>query len=152
VGDWDIRQHILQADGSWREFPAVTSVRRALDGCALVEHWRGEVLFFWNGMREPAPMKGLSVRSYDPASGTWSIYWMDSLSPGFGTPYTGTIEDGHGLFQREWDTPQGRRAGRITFEAVGKDAVNWSLAISSDGGRSWSDVWNMAMHRRSADT
>jgi len=152
VGDWDIHQHVLQADGSWREFPAVTSVRADLDGCAIVEHWEGEVLFFWNGMQEPAIIKGLSVRSYDPGSGTWSIYWMDTLSPHFGAPYTGTIKDGRGTFQRAWDTPEGHRNGRIAFEAAGQDAVDWTLAISSDEGRTWSDIWKMAMHRRSTDT
>lgn len=152
VGDWNIRQEILQADGSWRTFPAFTSVTSVLDGCALLEHWQGEVLFFWNGMQEPATMKGLSVRSYDPGSGTWSIYWMDTLSPQFGAPYVGTIKDGHGSFFREWDTGQGSRSGRINFAAAGTDAVNWSLAISSDGGRTWSGLWRMAMQRRSADT
>ncbi len=148
LGDWDIRQQILQQDGGWREFPAVTSVRTALDGCALVENWSGEVLFFWNGMHEPAPMRGFSIRSYDPSSGWWAIYWMDTLSPQFGAPYTGTIKDGQGQFFREWDTPQGARKGRITFETTGKDAVSWSLSLSSDGGDSWATIWTMAMQRR----
>ncbi len=151
MGEWDIRQRILQADGSWREFPAATSVTRALSGRALIEHWQGEVLFYWAGMREPVSITGLSVRAYDPASGKWSIYWMDSLSPQFGEPYVGTIQGGHGVFVREWDTPQGRRSGRITFATPGPDVVEWSLAISPDGGETWSVIWAMSMERRAID-
>lgn len=43
IGEWDIRQRILKEDGAYLELPAKTSVSIALDGCALIEHWEGEV-------------------------------------------------------------------------------------------------------------
>ena len=89
IGDWKIDQRILQQDGTWLELPAKTSVSKALDGCALVEHWEGEVLFFWEGMKEPEPMKGFSIRTYDPETEHWQIHWMDTRSPRFAEPYTG---------------------------------------------------------------
>lgn len=69
IGEWNIRQEILQQDGTWLELPAHTSVAAALDGSALIEHWSGQVLFFWEGMTEPRAMKGLSVRAYDLQTG-----------------------------------------------------------------------------------
>jgi len=119
----------------------------ALDGCALVEHWRGRVQFLWEGMHEPEAMKGLSVRSCDPGSGQWSIHWMDTRSPKFDTPYVGDFDGRLGEFFRTWQSPAGERIGRIRFRDVSPDSVMWSLAISSDGGGSWTVLWKMGMTR-----
>ncbi len=148
IGDWDIRQQILRADGTWLELPAQTSVTPALDGQALIEHWQGTVEFFWEGMGTPEAMKGLSVRAYDPKTRRWYIHWMDTRSPRFQDPYVGTIADGHGEFFRKWETPEGKRVGRITFSQATPDSVTWMLAVSRDEGRTWQDIWKMAMRRR----
>jgi hypothetical protein len=148
IGDWDIQQRILKRDGSWLRLPARTSVTRTLDGCALVEHWQGEVSFFWEGMQAPEPMTGLSVRAYDPQAGKWFIHWMDTRSPRFGAPYAGSFADGRGEFFRELDTPQGPRLGRITFSDITADSVSWALAVSSDEGKTWQTLWTMTMARR----
>jgi hypothetical protein len=148
IGDWDIRQRILRQDGTWLELPARTSVSPTLEGCALIEHWQGRVMFFWEGMREPQPMTGLSVRAYDPRTAKWYIHWMDTRAPRFGDPYVGDFEDGQGEFFREWQTPEGERMGRITFSDIATNTVNWALAISSDGGRSWQTIWTMEMQRQ----
>jgi hypothetical protein len=150
IGEWEITQKILREDGSWLELPARTSVTASLDGCALIEHWQGEVLFFWEGMERPETMKGLSVRAHDPESGAWNIHWMDTRSPRFGSPYVGTFAAGRGEFFREWKTPQGPRVGRITFSEMRKHTVNWALAISTDGRRTWQTMWTMAMRRAPA--
>ena len=148
IGDWDIQQRLLKRDGSWLTLPARTSVTRALDGCALVEHWQGDVLFFWEGMQAPETMTGLSVRAYDPQAGKWFIHWMDTRLPRFGAPYTGNFVDGRGEFFRELETPQGRRLGRITFSNVTAESVSWALDVSSDQGKTWQTLWTMKMARR----
>jgi hypothetical protein len=147
IGDWDITQSILQGDGSRLELPAHTSVSSTLDGCALIEHWQGEVRFFWENMPKVEPMTGLSVRAYDPKAGKWFIHWMDSRSTSFGPPYAGGFSGGRGEFFREWETPDGTRVGRITFSDIRPDSVDWELAVSSDGRRTWTVLWTMAMRR-----
>lgn len=148
IGDWRIEQQILRADGGWHELEASTSVAPTLDGCALVEHWQGDVQFFWEGMERPEPMRGLSVRAYDASSGTWRIHWMDTRTPRFDTPYVGGFAGNRGEFYREWETPQGRRVGRITFVNLAPDSVRWELAVSSDDRASWQTLWIMNMRRR----
>ena len=145
IGDWSIRQKILRQDGTWLELNAKTSVSSILDGCALLEHWEGDVQFFWEGMQTVERIKGLSVRSYDPEVGNWNIYWMDSRNPQFGAPYSGNFVAGRGEFFREWDTPNGKRVGRITFSDITAASVHWELAISSDEGQNWSTLWTMDM-------
>jgi hypothetical protein len=149
IGDWDIRQRILRTDGTWLELPARTSVTAALDGCALIEQWQGQVSFFWEGMQELEAMTGLSVRAYDPSTSKWFIHWMDTRAPRFGAPYVGTFVKGRGEFFRELETPEGRRVGRITFSGITADSVAWELAVSSDDRKTWQTLWTMEMQRRS---
>jgi hypothetical protein len=149
IGEWDIRQQILKTDGSWHAFDAHTSVAPAIEGRALVEHWKGEVQFFWEGMTEPQTIEGLSVRAYDKKRGEWMIHWMDSRNPSFGNPYVGNFADGRGEFFREWSTPQGNRVGRIVFSDITPDSVRWELAVSSDDRKSWTTLWVMEMRRAS---
>lgn len=147
IGNWNINQKILTADGSYLRFPARTSVSPALDSLALVEHWEGQVQFFWEGMKKPENIKGLSVRAYDPKTQKWYIHWMDTRSPYFNTPYAGTFSGNTGVFYRDWDTTNGPRTGRITFTHVSTDSVNWSLAVSHDNRKNWTILWIMNMQR-----
>jgi hypothetical protein len=62
---------------------------------------------------------------------------MDSRTPRFDTPYVGNFVGGQGEFFREWETPQGKRTGRITFSDITTDSVYWELAISSDEGHTF---------------
>lgn len=148
IGDWTIEQGIRDAEGGWIELPAETSVARAIDGCALVEHWTGDVQFHWTGMTSPAPLHGLSVRAWDADAGAWNIYWMDSQTPVFSGTYSGQFEDGTGRFYLERETPNGKRLGRITFTNVTDSSLDWNFALSRDGGESWRVMWTMAMTRK----
>lgn len=150
IGDWRIEQQILAEDGSWLSFDATSSVAPAIDGCALVEHWEGEVQFFWEGMQQPAPMKGFSVRAYDPQTQKWYIHWMDTRTPHFGGAYVGNFDQDKGSFFREWETSEGKRTGRITFSDITVDSVTWELAVSTDEGQNWTPLWIMRMYRRPA--
>ncbi len=147
IGDWRIHQKILQADGSWLELPARTSVRPAVEGRALIEHWEGQVRFFWEGMADTETVEGLSVRAYDPEVGEWKIHWMDSRHPAFGDPFHGTFEGRVGTFFRRRVTERGIADTRVTFRPAGPDSVRWDLAVSSDGGDSWRTLWVMEMGR-----
>jgi hypothetical protein len=123
VGDWNIRQQLLREDGTYLELPAKTSVSVALDGCALIEYWEGEVQFFWEGMEKPEMMKAISVRAYEPRTKKWHIYWMDTRSRYFDTPYVGDFADSRGEFYREWKTPEGTRVGRMSVITLVHDAL-----------------------------
>jgi len=147
IGDWNIEQKILQKDGSWLTLEARTSVSPTLDGCALIEHWQGKVQFFWEGMENPESIEGFSVRAYDPRTKKWYIDWMDTRRPYFGTAYSGGFHNGQGEFFRKWETPEGKRTGRIRFLNIRSKSVDWELAISKDEGKSWSRLWTMHMSK-----
>jgi hypothetical protein len=72
---------------------------------------------------------------------------MDTRAPRFGAPYAGTFVSGRGEFFREFETPEGRRVGRITFSDIAADSVAWELAISTDDRKTWQTLWTMDMRR-----
>jgi hypothetical protein len=149
VGEWDIDQKILQKDGSWLETKAHTSVSPILNGCALEEHWSGEVKFFWLGMEEIKPMNGFSIRYYNPEKKKWYIHWIDNFNLAFGDGASGNFKDGKGEFLSETDTTNGKRISKITFSDITDNSVYWDLAISNDNGNSWTVIWIMEMKRAS---
>jgi hypothetical protein len=150
LGKWQIHQKILNQDGSWLELPARTSVASALDGCALVEHWRGKVKFFWEGMKDVESMEGLSVRAYDAQSGKWRLHWMSSRTPRFGNAFEGNFHAGRGEFFSTRQEPRGKQLSRITFSNITKNSVHWDLAISNNDGKTWTTLWIMEMRRAGA--
>ena len=147
LGDWTIDQKFLNpADGSWIELRARTSVKKVLKGCALLEHWKGEVIYPWAGMEEPKALEGLSVRYWMPENEKWKIQWMDSMRPSIGSGSVGTIENGYGEFEPE-TKPDSGKWGKIVFEEQEDGHVYWHLDHTPDGGESWITIWKMEMVR-----
>lgn len=148
IGDWTVRQRILGADGRWLEMDATTSVSRTPANCLITENWAGQVQFFWEGMVAPEQIWGYSVRVFDPSTAQWSIYWMDSRAPRFGTPHVGRFRVGRGEFFRRVDAADGVRLDRIVFSTTRPGIVDWELAVSSNDGSTWTQIWTMEMSRR----
>ena len=147
IGEWAVTQEIRSETGAWETYAARSTVTPALDGCALVERWQGTVRFFWEGMGEPEAIEGLSVRA-PGADGAWRIHWMDSRSPGFGEPWVGGFDAGEGTFLRPYSAPGGGEGlNRIRFFDVGEHTVEWELAVSPDGGTTWTPLWRMHFER-----
>lgn len=149
IGNWDIDQKIIQKDGSWIKTKARDSVFSILKGCAIEEHWTGNVQFFWAGMKEPKPLEGLSVRYYDTKDKKWHIFWMDNFNPTLGTGSKGNFKNGIGEFFHEQKTEKGKQISKITFSDITKNSLHWDLSISRDNGETWTKIWIMEMKRAS---
>ncbi len=148
IGQWDIKQKILKADGKWFEANASTNVSPVLGDCALMEEWQGDVFFFWEGMEKPEPLKGFSVRAYDSKTKQWTISWMDTRHLRF-TEFVGSFHDGRGEFFRKRPNGKGNETiTRVTFSEITPASVLWELAISTDAGQTWKPLWIMQMTRR----
>jgi hypothetical protein len=145
IGSWNILQRILQSDGTWREFNARTVVTPDLDGYILVEHWEGTTLLPWEGMTEPQSRKALSIRSFDPISEVWNIYWIDTSNRHFIPPSTGKFQDGRGEFFSVLDPNDPNARGRITFSNITTNSVTWDFAVFKAGD--WKTIWIMEMTR-----
>ncbi len=150
IGAWTIKQKILQADGGWFEADATTKVSPILDGCALMEEWQGEVLFFWEGMKKTEAMTGFSLRAFDPLTKRWVLSWMDSRHHRL-AEFEGVFRDGRGEFFRKQPGKDGQETTtRITFSNITPLSVHWDLAVKSARASDWKTLWIMEMSRPSA--
>lgn len=147
LGDWTLQQRIWSGSrGEFEPYPAENQVRMIEGGGALVENFQGIARFFWLGMEEPEPMRGVSVRLYYPQEREWRIFWMDTLDPSFGPPFTGKFSGDVGEFLLT-ERPSGIPPSRIRFERKIGGAVDWQLALRTPDGRGWQPLWLIEFSR-----
>lgn len=145
IGDWDVvhrrLQHRLVGADDWQEFGGTASCRAILGGQGNCDDNRLEL---------PAgAYHALTIRSFDPASGEWSIWWLDGRVPGaLDTPMRGRFEGGLGTFLAR-DRFEGRDiVVRFLWRATPGQPPRWEQAFSADDGRRWETNWTMDFHRR----
>jgi hypothetical protein len=144
IGEWDIKQEILNKDGTYTNLEATNSVKKEVSGCAIIENWEGDVLLFWEGMTKPEKILGYSIRTYNNADSTWSIYWMDTRTKTLSEPFVGKFSNGIGEFFRE------NEAGRskIIFSDIKEPAILWELFFFDKNSHRWVSIWKMKFHRK----
>jgi hypothetical protein len=143
-GRWHVRHRRLKARlagcTDWEEFPGTCEQRAILGGNGNVED---NLLHFPSGT-----YRAIALRSYDPASGNWAIWWLDGRAPhALDTPVIGRFEDGVGTFYAE-DVLDGAPV-RMRFLWLGTDTPSprWEQALSADAGASWETNWTMHFER-----
>jgi len=84
--------------------------------------------------------EGRTVRTFDPQTRLWRLYWMDSNGGPLDPPQIGSFENGIGLFFAK-DYQVGRPV-IIVFKWDKRDPEHprWSQAFSDDNGKTWE--WN----------
>jgi hypothetical protein len=144
VGTWDVvnRRLVERHVGSdtWDEFPGVTVARTFFDGAGSFD----EITFPTKGF------SGATVRTFDPATGDWSIYWMNSRRGVLEQPpMVGRFIDGVGSFYAD-DTDEGRPVRcRFIWSRITPTSCRWEQAFSTDDERTWETNWTMDITRRS---
>lgn len=144
VGNWSCRHRYLTRRlagcTDWIEFPGTGSMRKILDGFGNIDE---------NDIRLPTGRYiGVSLRTYDPSTDKWSIYWLDSRRPGrIDPPVVGRFENGVGSFYGD-DTFEGR-AMRVRFHwsNITANSAQWEQAFSLDEGNTWEINWFMNFTR-----
>lgn len=92
--------------------------------------------------------EGFTLRLFDPAEGTWSIWWSSTRSPGrLDPPVVGRFSDGHGTF--ECDDVVGGRPVRVRFvwRSADPSSPTWEQSFSYDAGATWRSNWFMTLRR-----
>ncbi len=68
-----MHHRVQRPTGEWIEFEGTSNTRPVLNGLGNVE----DNIFH----RPQGDTRGLATRAYDPATGTWAIWWIDSRAP-----------------------------------------------------------------------
>ena len=129
---------MLQADGSWVEFPAVWGARYFLNGFGIQDH-------YW------APTFNRSnVRLFDTGSGTWKVTYFSM--PNYATGiWTGGPEGADIVLEQPGKTRDGKpRGSRLTFHEISADAFEWKGETLVDSGSR--TTWTSSCRRRGNKT
>jgi len=138
-GRWTVLHRRLAtrlADANdWQEFPGESAMRRVLGGLGNVED---NLIHLPDG-----PYRALAMRTFDPATQLWAIWWVDARNPHtLDVPVRGRFVDGIGRFRAE-DTFNGRPIV-VEFQwSQMPDGPRWQQAFSADGGHTWEVNWVM---------
>lgn len=142
-GRWRVAHRRLRerlAGGTaWEEFAGTCEARPILGGLGNVDD---------NLVGLPAGgYRAATLRLFDPATGLWSIHWVDGRAMALDPPVRGRFADGIGTFHGE-DVLDGRPIRvRFLWTAVTARSARWEQAFSADGGASWEDNWVMGFER-----
>ena len=144
IGDWDVhhRRLIGRLVGSddWEEFDGTCSMRTILGGQGNIED---------NQINIPSgSYRAVALRSFDPATLTWAIWWLDARNPhGLDVPVIGGFADGVGTFYAD-DMLDGRPIRvRFTWSETHGDTPVWEQAFSPAGESTWEVNWVMHFKR-----
>jgi len=143
MGDWSVTHRRLVrrlvGDTEWIEFSGPASARQILGGLGNTDEYRID-------LPEGAYI-GASLRLFNPAAQTWTIYWMDSRDPKLDPPVVGRFTDGRGVFLGD-DTHDGRPIRvRFLWSSTPGRPCRWEQAFSTDRGVSWETNWTMTFTR-----
>jgi hypothetical protein len=139
LGRWRVHHRQLKerlADShEWTEFEGSLVTRRLMNGWANV----GDNIFKMPG----GEVRGVGLRSYDPKTGQWSVWWLDGRDPSadLGAPIKGGFQNGIGTFFSD-EMYRGKPIRvRVTWSRITSTSAHWEQAFSPDGGKSWETNW-----------
>lgn len=143
-GSWNVRnrylKHRLKRSTEWVEFDARSDVEPVLNGFGQIDRYRA--------LRDGSPVEGLTLRLFNPATGEWSLHWVDTVRTGvLLPPMVGRFASEVGEFLGE-ETADGKKVlCRFRWTAQG-GTPRWEQAFSDDGGQTWETNWIMTFTHR----
>jgi hypothetical protein len=137
VGKWKLKNKHLNARlancKEYTEFESEAEVSRALEGMGNFDVVRRRLD---NG----TIYEGRTIRTFDPVTRLWRLYWCDSNGGPLDPPVIGSFHDGIGLF-----FCKDYQVGKPVIIVFRWDKTNleqpvWGQAFSDDNGKTWE--WN----------
>ena len=138
VGIWDVWHRRLKArlagSHDWEEFGGKSALWLALGGLGTVDD---NIVDIPSGS-----YRGLTIRAFDPATGLWSIWWLDGRNPRVIDPPVRGDFDGENATFTGPDTYEGRPVTiRFRWLDIHSARPHWEQAMSADDGRTWEINW-----------
>jgi hypothetical protein len=140
-GKWRMPNHRLKkrlaGSHEWVDFVTCDEGSPLPGGIGDIDYWKAS---YWQDF------VGVTVRTYDPKTGLWRIYWVDNTFSG-GTiqpPVIGKFDGNVGIFEGS-DTFNGIPIivrYTWTINPKGSQVVaKWEQAFSTDSGKTWETNW-----------
>jgi hypothetical protein len=86
-------------------------------------------------------IEGLTLRTYDPQSHQWRLYWANSKNGKLDPPQVGEFKNGRGEFFAQ-DTIDGKTILiRYVWTNLGTNSPHFEQSFSDDVGKTWEVNW-----------
>lgn len=147
TGNWDVHHSRLRdrlvGSTTWDEFEGKSAFWHTLGGLGNVDD---DLLYLPTGT-----YRAFAARAFDPATGKWAIYWLDSRTAGsLDPPVRGGFDKDEGEFFGP-DTHKGRPVTvRFRWHETHSKRPWWDQSLSTDDGKSWEINWRNYFTRTSA--
>ncbi len=148
VGSWNVHHRRLRerlvGDTRWEEFAGTSAVWQTMGGLG---NFDDNIVGIPGGA-----YRGLSVRAFDPATGTWAIWWLDGRNPArIDAPVRGAMRGEAATFLGR-DTLRGRPIlMRFRWNDIHGARPWWEQAFSPDDGATWEVNWRNWFTRTAAE-
>ncbi len=148
AGNWDVRHERLRdrlvGSTTWDEFGGKCNSWPTLGGLGNLDDC---LLYLPSGA-----YRAFAPRAFDPATGRWSIWWLDGRNAArLDPPVRGGFRAQEGEFFGD-DVHAGTPVTvRFRWHETGGKRPHWDQAFSTDGGRRWEINWRNYFTRTSAN-
>jgi len=142
-GRWKIhlKRRVPAANGAstWAEFDGNGQYRKVWDGRANLNDFEAD--------GPSGHIEGLTLRTYNPKTHQWSLYWASSRDGILAEPQIGQFRNGVGEFYAQ-DKIDGKSVlVRYVWSRITANSVHFEQAFSDDGGKTWDLNWISDMVR-----
>ena len=129
----------MAGSDEWTTFETNYEAWVMLDGAASIDRVFGEI--------DGKPFEGISVRTYDKDSDTWTIYWMDVWNSTLREQVKGRFESGIGTFYGT-ETYRGvTYPMRFLWKDITDTSARWEQAYQHPETGDWETNWIMDFHK-----
>jgi hypothetical protein len=130
IGDWEVYAQGTRV--------GTNEIQRVSNGCALLENWTAIT----------GNQNGKSINFYNPAIGQWQQTWVGS-GGGITEYREGVLRDSTLTFLASATGPTGQPARlRLSFTRLSPNRVRQHSEGSSDGGATWTTLYDFTYIRR----
>jgi hypothetical protein len=138
LGSWKIHLKRLASrltgSTTWVEFDGTSVTRKVWGGRAQIEQ-------FETDSPVAGHIEGLTLRTYNPQSHQWSLYWANSKDGLLVPPQIGEFKNGRGEFYAQ-DTLNSRIIFvRFIWSDTATNVPHFEQAFTDDGGKTWEVNW-----------
>jgi hypothetical protein len=137
AGHWRIHLkrlvHPLTGSKTWVEFDGTSVTRLLWNGRAQIEEFETTAA--------TDHIEGLTLRTYNPQSHQWRLYWANSNDGLLVVPQIGEFKDGVGEFYAQDIFNRKSILIRFIWSKTNSDTPHFEQSFSADGGKTWEVNW-----------
>jgi hypothetical protein len=138
IGSWKIHLkkllHPLTGSTTWVEFDGTSVTRKIWDGRSQIEQ-------FETDSAVAGHIEGLTLRTYNPQTQQWRLYWANAKDGILDSPQIGEFKNGRGEFYAQ-DMLNGKSILiRFVWTNTTTNTPHFEQSFSEDGGKTWELNW-----------